>query len=75
MHVLMHHATVRPVRRVDHVARQQRALVEVSSRPWHANGLLSGGVELDHHGAIHLGPVHVVDTLHVDQVLILSLYS
>ena len=26
-------------------------------------------------GYLFLGPVHVVDTLHVDQVLILSLYS
>lgn len=32
-------------------------------------------MELDHHGAIHLSPVHVVDALHVYQILVLSLHS
>ena len=27
-------------------------------------------MEFDHHGAVHFGPVHVVDTLHVHQVLV-----
>ena len=75
VHILVHHATVSSVRRVDHVARKQSAFVEVCPGARHANRLFSGRVELDHHGAIHLGPVHVVDTLHVNQVLILTLNS
>lgn len=30
-------------------------------------------MELDHHGAVHLRPVHVVDALHADQVLLVAL--
>lgn len=32
-------------------------------------------MELDHHGAIHLRSVHIVDTLHANQVLLLTVLS
>lgn len=75
MHILVHHAAVGPVRRVDHVAWKQRAFIQISSGAWHTDRLLSGGVKLDHHSAVHLRPVHIVDTLHIYQVLVLSLNS
>lgn len=28
-------------------------------------------MEFDHHSTVHLGSVHVIDTLHIDQVLII----
>ena len=28
-------------------------------------------MELDHHSTVHLSPVHIVDALHIDQVLII----
>ena len=31
-------------------------------------------MELDHHGAIHFGPVHIVYTLHIHQVLVGALH-
>ena len=75
VHILVHHTTIGTIRRVDHVTRQQCALVQISSSTRHANSLLSGRVELDHHGTIHLSAIHVVDTLHVDQVRVLALNS
>ena len=27
-------------------------------------------MEFNHHGAVHFGPIHVVDALHVDHVLL-----
>lgn len=32
-------------------------------------------MELNHHCTIHFGPVHVVDALHVHQVLVLALHQ
>jgi hypothetical protein len=29
-------------------------------------------VELDHHSAVHLGSVHIIDALHSDEVLLLT---
>ena len=31
-------------------------------------------MKFDHHGTVHFGPIHVVDALHVHQVLILVLH-
>lgn len=31
-------------------------------------------MELDHHGAVHFGPIHVVYALHIHQVLVLPLH-
>ena len=72
---ILHHATVLPIRRIYHIAWQQCALVQVGPCARHTNRLLSGRVELNHHRTIHLSPVHVVNTLHIYQVLVLALNS
>ena len=32
-------------------------------------------MEFDHHGAVHFCSVHIVDALHVDEVLVLACYA
>lgn len=72
--VMVHQgAVVHAARRVHHVARQQGALVQVRAGSGHSDGLLGGAVELYHHGRVHFGPVHVVNALHVQEILVLAL--
>lgn len=73
VHILVYHG-ICSVGRVNHVARKKSTFIQICPRARNTDRFLSGRVELDHHGAIHFGPVHIVDTLHIHQVLVCALH-
>ena len=48
--------------------------IQICSGARHSNSFFSGRVEFNHHCAVHFGPVHVVNALHVHQILVLPLH-
>jgi len=73
VHILVYHG-ICSVGRVDHIARKKSTFIQICPRTRNTDRFLCGRVELDHHGAIHFCPVHIVYTLHIHQVLICALH-